>query len=135
MNGDKYRQYVKGVPRNYSIILMLTALAPQRQCAVCRYVLYNVVGYCAIHKYMEMFFQQYLITSLFKLFLSTLYFPFTTPYFLFCLSLSFLLSPPQGDVGMCLKANGYRWMYTCVNIRKHSIVSIQYYSSAFWIKC
>ncbi|XP_028397695.1 tumor suppressor candidate 3-like [Dendronephthya gigantea] len=36
MNGDKYRQYVKGIPRNYSIILMLTALAPQRQCAVCR---------------------------------------------------------------------------------------------------
>ncbi|XP_046853766.1 tumor suppressor candidate 3-like [Xenia sp. Carnegie-2017] len=36
MNGDKYRLYVKGVPRNYSIILMLTALAPQRKCAVCR---------------------------------------------------------------------------------------------------
>ncbi|XP_064636423.1 tumor suppressor candidate 3-like isoform X2 [Lineus longissimus] len=36
MNGDKFRQYVKSVPKNYHVILMLTALQPQRQCAVCR---------------------------------------------------------------------------------------------------
>ncbi|XP_002167116.3 tumor suppressor candidate 3 [Hydra vulgaris] len=38
MNGDKYRQYVKTSPKNYSIILMLTALSPQRQCAICKEV-------------------------------------------------------------------------------------------------
>ena len=36
MNGDKYRQYVKSAPKNYSIILMLTALSPQRQCSICK---------------------------------------------------------------------------------------------------
>lgn len=35
-NGQKFREYVKQSPRNYSIIVMLTALAPARQCAVCR---------------------------------------------------------------------------------------------------
>ncbi|XP_064607625.1 tumor suppressor candidate 3-like [Liolophura sinensis] len=35
-NGEKFRQYVKTSPRNYSVVLMLTALQPQRQCAVCR---------------------------------------------------------------------------------------------------
>lgn len=38
MNGDKFRQYVKSSPRNYSIIIMLTALAPQRQCGICKEV-------------------------------------------------------------------------------------------------
>ena len=36
MNGDKFRQYVKSSPRNYSTVLMLTALAPQRQCGICK---------------------------------------------------------------------------------------------------
>ncbi|XP_048775354.2 tumor suppressor candidate 3-like isoform X2 [Ostrea edulis] len=36
MNGDKFRQYVKTAPRNYSVVVMLTALQPQRQCSVCR---------------------------------------------------------------------------------------------------
>eukprot|EP00795_Rhopilema_esculentum_P000384 gene384-10048_t len=36
MNGDKFRTYVKLSPRNYSVILMLTALAPQRQCGICK---------------------------------------------------------------------------------------------------
>jgi len=35
-NGDKFRQYVRSAPRNYSIVLLLTALSPQRQCAICR---------------------------------------------------------------------------------------------------
>lgn len=38
MNGDKFRQYVKSSPRNYSTVLMLTALAPQRQCGICKEV-------------------------------------------------------------------------------------------------
>ncbi|KAL4230859.1 tumor suppressor candidate 3 [Mactra antiquata] len=36
MNGEKFKQYVRGVPRNYSVIVMLTALQPQRQCSVCK---------------------------------------------------------------------------------------------------
>uniref|UniRef100_A0A672H689 Dolichyl-diphosphooligosaccharide--protein glycosyltransferase subunit MAGT1 n=1 Tax=Salarias fasciatus TaxID=181472 RepID=A0A672H689_SALFA len=36
MNGDKFRRFVKAPPRNYSVIIMFTALQPQRQCGVCR---------------------------------------------------------------------------------------------------
>ncbi|KAK4887222.1 hypothetical protein RN001_003493 [Aquatica leii] len=36
-NGNKFRDYVKPVPRNYSVIIMFTAMAPQRQCMVCRH--------------------------------------------------------------------------------------------------
>jgi len=36
MDGDKYKSYLKSPPRNYSVILMLTALQAQRQCAVCK---------------------------------------------------------------------------------------------------
>ena len=36
LNGDKYRTYLRASPRNYSVILMLTALAPHRQCTICR---------------------------------------------------------------------------------------------------
>jgi len=36
-NGPKFREYVKNAPRNYSMIVMLTALAPSRQCQICRH--------------------------------------------------------------------------------------------------
>uniref|UniRef100_F6WYT4 Tumor suppressor candidate 3 n=1 Tax=Ornithorhynchus anatinus TaxID=9258 RepID=F6WYT4_ORNAN len=36
MNGDKFRRFLKAPPRNYSVIVMFTALQPQRQCSVCR---------------------------------------------------------------------------------------------------
>ncbi|XP_023166110.1 tumor suppressor candidate 3 [Drosophila hydei] len=36
-NGPKFREYVKNTPRNYSMIVMLTALAPSRQCQICRH--------------------------------------------------------------------------------------------------
>nr|CAI5870344.1 unnamed protein product [Callosobruchus analis] len=36
-NGNKFRDFVKASPRNYSIIIMFTAMAPQRQCQVCRH--------------------------------------------------------------------------------------------------
>ncbi|XP_029387862.1 tumor suppressor candidate 3 isoform X3 [Mus pahari] len=36
MNGDKFRKFVKAPPRNYSMIVMFSALQPQRQCSVCR---------------------------------------------------------------------------------------------------
>nr|XP_054754864.1 tumor suppressor candidate 3-like [Lytechinus pictus] len=38
MNGDKYRLYAKSSPRNYSLVIMLTAMQPQRQCSVCKAV-------------------------------------------------------------------------------------------------
>lgn len=36
LNGRKFNDLVKGAPRNYSIIVMFTALAPSRQCAICK---------------------------------------------------------------------------------------------------
>jgi len=36
-NGNKFRDFVKPAPRNYSVIIMFTAMAPQRQCVVCRH--------------------------------------------------------------------------------------------------
>ncbi|KAL5292507.1 TUSC3 family protein [Megaselia abdita] len=35
-NGQKFKDYVKQGPKNYSMIVMLTALAPSRQCQICR---------------------------------------------------------------------------------------------------
>ncbi|XP_032832867.2 dolichyl-diphosphooligosaccharide--protein glycosyltransferase subunit TUSC3-like [Petromyzon marinus] len=37
LNGDKFRRYVKAPPRNYSVVIMFTALEPQRQCGVCKH--------------------------------------------------------------------------------------------------
>ncbi|KAB5518606.1 hypothetical protein PHYPO_G00167940 [Pangasianodon hypophthalmus] len=34
MNGEKFRRFVKAPPRNYSVIVMFTALQPQRQCSL-----------------------------------------------------------------------------------------------------
>ncbi|BFZ24307.1 hypothetical protein BsWGS_27346 [Bradybaena similaris] len=36
LSGDKFRQYVKTTPKNYSVVVMLTALQPQRGCSVCK---------------------------------------------------------------------------------------------------
>jgi len=36
MNADRFRQYVRSSPRNYSMVVMFTALAPQRQCGICK---------------------------------------------------------------------------------------------------
>jgi len=36
LNGNKFRDYVKASPRNYSIVVMFTALSPSRQCAICK---------------------------------------------------------------------------------------------------
>merc|ERR1719219_745819 len=35
-NGNKFRDYVRNSPRNYSIVVMFTALSAQRQCAICK---------------------------------------------------------------------------------------------------
>ncbi|KAF7992000.1 hypothetical protein HCN44_010820 [Aphidius gifuensis] len=35
-NGAKFKEYIKAAPRNYSVIVMFTAMAPQRQCQICR---------------------------------------------------------------------------------------------------
>lgn len=36
-NGNKFKEYIKTAPRNYSVIIMFTAMAPQRQCVVCKH--------------------------------------------------------------------------------------------------
>ncbi|XP_075212414.1 oligosaccharide transferase gamma subunit [Lycorma delicatula] len=35
-NGAKFKEFVKATPRNYSVIIMFTAMTPQRQCSICR---------------------------------------------------------------------------------------------------
>lgn len=37
MNGAKFKDFVKSTPRNYSVIIMFTAMAPARQCVICRH--------------------------------------------------------------------------------------------------
>jgi len=46
LNSEKFRQLVKGTPRNYSMVVMFTALAPSRQCDVCRHAAdeYSLLG-------------------------------------------------------------------------------------------
>ncbi|KAL1115959.1 hypothetical protein AAG570_005454 [Ranatra chinensis] len=36
-NGARFRDFVKSTPRNYSVVVMFTAMAPQRQCSICRH--------------------------------------------------------------------------------------------------
>jgi len=35
-NGNKYKDFIKTAPKNYSVVILFTAMAPQRQCAICR---------------------------------------------------------------------------------------------------
>lgn len=35
-NGNKFREFIQTTPRNYSVVIMFTALAPARQCGICR---------------------------------------------------------------------------------------------------
>uniref|UniRef100_A0A6A7FLU3 Tumor suppressor candidate 3-like n=1 Tax=Hirondellea gigas TaxID=1518452 RepID=A0A6A7FLU3_9CRUS len=46
LNAEKFKQYVKATPRNYSMIVMFTALATNRQCGICRHASdeYQLVG-------------------------------------------------------------------------------------------
>lgn len=36
LNGNKFKDYVRNAPRNYSMIVMFTAMSAQRQCAICK---------------------------------------------------------------------------------------------------
>ena len=36
LNGNKFRDNVRNSPRNYSMIVMFTAMSAQRQCAICK---------------------------------------------------------------------------------------------------
>lgn len=36
LNGNKFRDFVKNSPRNYSMVVMFTALSASRQCAICK---------------------------------------------------------------------------------------------------
>ncbi|CAH0392507.1 unnamed protein product [Bemisia tabaci] len=35
-NPQKFKDFVKATPRNYSVVIMFTAIAPARQCTICR---------------------------------------------------------------------------------------------------
>ncbi|CAF0750242.1 unnamed protein product [Adineta ricciae] len=37
LNSERFKHFVRTPPRNYSMIIMLTALSPQRQCGVCKH--------------------------------------------------------------------------------------------------
>ena len=37
LNFEKFKHYVKSAPRNYTIVVMLTALSPNRECQICKY--------------------------------------------------------------------------------------------------
>lgn len=37
LNGPRFKEYVKATPRNYSVIVLFTAMAAQRQCHICRH--------------------------------------------------------------------------------------------------
>jgi len=45
-NGNKFREYVKASPRNYSMIVIFTALSSSRQCMICKEAMdeYTVVA-------------------------------------------------------------------------------------------
>ena len=45
LDGNKFRAYVKAPPRNYSVVVMLTALQPQRQCMICRCGHANLINF------------------------------------------------------------------------------------------
>lgn len=36
LNFEKFKQYVKSAPRNYTMVVMLTALNPNRECQICK---------------------------------------------------------------------------------------------------
>ncbi|XP_045459794.1 tumor suppressor candidate 3 isoform X2 [Melitaea cinxia] len=38
LNFNKFKEYVKSPPRDYSFIVMFTAMAPSRRCAICQHV-------------------------------------------------------------------------------------------------
>ncbi|KAF9813148.1 hypothetical protein SFRURICE_015637 [Spodoptera frugiperda] len=38
LNLNKFKEYVKSPPRDYSFIIMFTAMAPARRCAICQHV-------------------------------------------------------------------------------------------------
>ena len=46
LNTDKFKLFVKSTPRNYSMIVMFTAMAPARQCVICRHASeeFNIVA-------------------------------------------------------------------------------------------
>ncbi|CAF1438515.1 unnamed protein product [Adineta ricciae] len=37
LNSERFKHFVRTPPKNYSMIIMLTALSPQRQCGVCKH--------------------------------------------------------------------------------------------------
>uniref|UniRef100_A0A6M2E024 Putative ost3 / ost6 family n=1 Tax=Xenopsylla cheopis TaxID=163159 RepID=A0A6M2E024_XENCH len=54
-NGNKFRDYVKSTPRNYSVVVMFTAMAPARQCMICRHASDEFTIVANSYRYSQLF--------------------------------------------------------------------------------
>lgn len=52
-NGQKFKDYIKAGPRNYSMIVMFTAMAPARQCVICRHAADEFAVAANSHRYQD----------------------------------------------------------------------------------
>lgn len=41
LNNERFKTLVKSAPRNYSVVVMFTALSPQRQCSICQWEIFS----------------------------------------------------------------------------------------------
>lgn len=52
-NGQKFKDFIKAGPRNYSMIVMFTAMSPARQCVICRHASDEFTIAANSHRYMD----------------------------------------------------------------------------------
>ena len=64
LNGNKFRDYVKNSPKNYSMIVMFTALSSQRQCAICKQAYDEYTLVANSHRYSNNFASNKLFFSM-----------------------------------------------------------------------
>lgn len=55
LDDDKYKTYIRTMPRNYSMIVMFTALAPNRNCKVCKETSAEFTTLARSHRYSRSF--------------------------------------------------------------------------------
>nr|SVE74789.1 EOG090X09EZ [Daphnia carinata] len=58
LNANRYRELVRTSPRNYSVVVMFTALSPKRQCAICKHALDEYTIVANSFRYQQMFTNQ-----------------------------------------------------------------------------
>lgn len=55
LNNERFKTLVKSAPRNYSVVVMFTALSPQRQCSICQPAHDDFVVLAESYRYSETF--------------------------------------------------------------------------------